>query len=495
MEAARHKDYVSWESRSDMLHIAFDNSYARLPDRFFARLDPTPVAAPGLIAVNDALARDLGLDPDALRSPEGLAMLAGNRVPNGAAPLAQAYAGHQFGGWSPQLGDGRAILLGEVIDSHGARRDIQLKGSGPTPFSRRGDGRAWVGPVIREYLVSEAMHALGVPTTRALAAVTTGEDVYRETTLPGAVLARVASSHIRVGTFQYFAARGDVEALRLLTDHAIARHYPQANGALGLLEAAVAAQARLVAHWMSLGFIHGVMNTDNSHVGGETIDYGPCAFMDDYHPDRVFSSIDQGGRYAYGNQPQIAVWNMAQLATCLLPLIDPNQEAAVEAATAVVHGFADHYEAAWQARFRAKIGLVSEEDGDAALVEMLLGRMAVLRADFTRVFRGLVEGTARDEFSEPDAYDSWATDWHARLSREGRDTAAAQTLMARVNPAVIPRNHQIEAAIQAAVTGDYAPFHRLNDVLSRPFDTRPEDADFRAAPAPHEAVRKTFCGT
>jgi uncharacterized protein YdiU (UPF0061 family) len=475
--------------------MPFDNSYARLPARFYARLDPTPVAAPGLIAINAPLARALGLDPEALATPDGLATLAGNRVPEGAEPLAQAYAGHQFGGWNPQLGDGRAILLGEVIATDGNRYDIQLKGAGPTPFSRRGDGRAWVGPVIREYLISEAMHALGVPTTRALAAVTTGEDVYRETALPGAVLARVASSHIRVGTFQFFAARGDTEALHLLTDHTLARHYPGAQGALGLLQAATAAQARLVAHWMSLGFIHGVMNTDNSHVGGETIDYGPCAFMDDYHPDQVFSSIDQFGRYAYAAQPQIAVWNMAQLATALLPLIDPDRNAAIEAATEVVQGFAESYEAAWLGRFRAKIGLITAEDGDGGLIEMLLGRMATLRADFTRSFRGLAEGSARAEFAEPEAWDSWAQDWHARLAREGRTEADARTSAVRVNPAIIPRNHRVEAAIQAAVAGDLAPFHRLNAALARPFDLAATDADLTVAPQAHEAVRKTFCGT
>ncbi|TMV81147.1 YdiU family protein [Thioclava sp. BHET1] len=478
-----------------MLHFRFDNSYARLPDRFYARLAPTPVARPGLIAVNEDLARALGLDPAELAGAEGLSMLAGNSLPEGAEPLAQAYAGHQFGGWSPQLGDGRAILLGEIIAPDGKRYDIQLKGSGPTPFSRRGDGRAWLGPVMREYIVSEAMHALGVPTTRALAAVTTGEDVYRESVLPGAVLARVASSHIRVGTFQFFAAREDLEALRLLSDHAIARHYPQAEGPLGLLRAATAAQADLVAQWMSLGFIHGVMNTDNSHVGGETIDYGPCAFMDDYHPARVFSSIDQQGRYAYANQPQIAVWNMAQLATCLLPLIDADRNRAIEAATEVVEGFADRFQSAWLARFRAKIGLATEDEGDGGLIEMLLGRMAATGADFTRVFRALAQGSARDEFTDPAAYDSWATPWQARLAREGTSLQAAQARMAEVNPAVIPRNHRIEEAIQAALGGDYAPFHRLNRVLKTPFTLAEGDGDLARAPEPAEAVRRTFCGT
>ena len=339
--------------------IAFDNTYARLPERFRARLDPTPVAAPRLLALNDALAGEMGLDPAALRAaPE---VFAGNRVPEGAEPIAQAYAGHQFGGWSPRLGDGRAHLLGEVVGPDGRRWDVQLKGSGPTPFSRMGDGRAWLGPVLREYVVSEAMAALGVPTTRALAACATGEAVLRERPLPGAVLTRVAPSHIRVGTFQYFAARGDEDALGRLTAMAIERHHPAADGPMGLLRAAVAAQAELVARWMGLGFVHGVMNTDNAHVGGITLDYGPCAFMDAYHPGRVFSSIDQMGRYAYANQPGIAAWNMAQLATCLLPLM--GGEAAIPEATEVVEGFADLYGAAHLRRFRAKLGLASEHDG------------------------------------------------------------------------------------------------------------------------------------
>jgi uncharacterized protein YdiU (UPF0061 family) len=476
------------------LHIPFDNSYARLPDRFYARQGPTPVATPGLIAVNAPLAEALGIDPATLTTPEGLAVLAGNALPDGADPIAQAYAGHQFGGWSPQLGDGRAILLGEVIDRDGRRRDIQLKGSGPTPFSRRGDGRAWVGPVMREYLVSEAMHALGVPTTRALAAVTTGERIQRERAYPGAVLTRVASSHIRVGTFQYFAAREDIAALELLTDHAIARHYPQAGDALDLLDHATAAQAALIAQWMSLGFIHGVMNTDNAHVGGETIDYGPCAFMDEYHPDRVFSSIDQRGRYAYANQPHAALWNLAQLASALLPLIDADTNAGIDKATAAIDRFEPLYRAEWLARFRAKLGLATAEDGDRALIEALLSLMAAQQADFTRSFRGLAEGTARDEFTDRAAFDAWAADWHARLAHEGQSLDDAQARIARISPAIIPRNHRIEQAIQSAVAGDLAPFEALHAALATPFDA-PQDSAFRTAPAPDETVRRTFCGT
>ncbi|MDO9525870.1 MAG: YdiU family protein [Gemmobacter sp.] len=474
--------------------MLFDNSYARLPDRFFAPVLPVPVAEPGLIAVNAALAAEMGLDAKALAGPDWIAVFAGNRVPDGAHPLAQAYAGHQFGNWVPQLGDGRAVLLGEVVGPDQRRWDVQLKGAGRTPFSRGGDGRAWVGPVIREYLVSEAMAALGVPTTRALAAVTTGEMVYREGAFPGAVLCRVAPSHLRVGTFQFFSARGDEAAVALLVDMAIERHYPGVSGALGLLQAAVKAQARLVAQWMSLGFIHGVMNTDNSHVGGITIDYGPCAFMDQYHPDRVFSSIDRQGRYAYSNQAQIAVWNMAQLATCLLPLISSDRDTAIELATEAVHMFAPIYEAEWLARFRAKIGLVTDHDGDQQLVEVLLQRMAVQGADFTRVFRGLSEGDAMPEFTEPDALSDWVGDWTTRLAAEGRTAAQAQVGMLGVNPAIIPRNHRIEEAIVAAVAGDFAPFHRLNAALATPFHAKPDDP-LRAAPWPDQVVRQTFCGT
>ncbi|MGY6633792.1 MAG: protein adenylyltransferase SelO [Alkalilacustris sp.] len=481
------------------LRIAFDNSYARLPERFHVRQPPEPVAAPRLIALNTGLAWDLGLDPEALGSSEGVAMLAGNAVPEGAEPLAQAYAGHQFGGFVPQLGDGRALLLGEVIDPAGQRHDLQLKGAGRTPFSRRGDGRAWLGPVLREYLVSEAMAALGVPTTRALAAVATGEWVFREDRLPGAVLTRVASSHIRVGTFQFFAARRDTEALRILFEHTRARHYPDCDGPLEVLRAAVAAQARLVAKWMALGFVHGVMNTDNCHVGGLTIDYGPCAFMDGFHPETVFSSIDAQGRYAYGNQPQIAVWNLAQFATTLLPLMGPDTDAdrtaAIEAATEAVHGFAEVYQDAWLAAFRAKLGLAQPRDGDAQLVETLLGRMAQQGADFTRCFRGLVRDTAAAEFREPDAWHAFAATWTARVAAEGSTPEAARVRAAQANPVRIPRNHRIEEAIAAAVAGDQAPFERLAAALAHPFAEDPAFADLETAPRPEERVCATFCGT
>ncbi|EYD73774.1 protein adenylyltransferase SelO [Limimaricola hongkongensis] len=465
------------------LHIPFDNSYARLPDRLFTRQAPVPVASPGWIALNDRLARDLDLDAQALRSDEGLRVFAGNAVPDGAAPLAQLYAGHQFGQWNPQLGDGRAILLGEILGPDGIRRDIALKGSGRTPYSRMGDGRAWLGPVIREYIMSEAMHALGVPTTRALAAVTTGEEVIRETVLPGAVLTRVAQSHIRVGTFQILTARGDHDGLRALADHTMARHYPDAGSVPEMLAQMVARQADLIARWMSLGFIHGVMNTDNCSVAGETIDYGPCAFMDGYHPGRVFSSIDAHGRYAYGNQPQVALWNIAQFATALVPLM-PNQDRAVEDFTAIINRFADLYQSAWLDRFGAKIGLAEPTPEDRALIEALLTAMSAAGTDFTNGFRALAEDAP--ERSGADA------DWIARWRARGPDLSVA----AAANPVVVPRLHRIEATITAAMAGDLSVFDDMLTVVTAPFEPDPALAKIHVAPpAGHEKVDKTFCGT
>ncbi|MFO6463209.1 protein adenylyltransferase SelO [Jannaschia sp. KMU-145] len=461
--------------------FAFDNSYARLPDRFHTRMAPTPVAAPSWIALNEGLAGELGLDVSALRAaPE---IFAGNRVPEGADPLAQLYAGHQFGGWSPQLGDGRAILLGEHV-ADGRRVDIQLKGSGPTPYSRKGDGRAAIGPVIREYLLSEAMHALGVPTTRALAAVRTGETVLRqEGPLPGAVLTRVAASHIRVGTFQVFAAREDTDALKRLLDYAIARHAPDADGPVGLLQHVMDVQATLIAQWMGLGFVHGVMNTDNMTISGETIDYGPCAFMEAYHPNTVFSSIDQFGRYAWSKQPDIALWNLAQLATALLPMMG-EREAAVAEATSALEGFHDLYANAWTRVMTAKIGTP-----DMSLAMELLAIMAAGQADFTNTFRALAVApeTARDQFTDPGAFD----DWFARWQTTDPDTAA----MARANPAIIPRNHQVEAAIRAAEGGDDAPFHALHAVLADPWVETEANAPYRRPATADERVTRTFCGT
>jgi serine/tyrosine/threonine adenylyltransferase len=477
----------------------FDNSYTRLPERCYARLDPTPVARPLLVAFNRALAEALGADVAALAPEEIAAICSGNVVPAGAEPIAMAYAGHQFGNFVPQLGDGRALLLGEVIDRYGRRRDIQLKGAGITPFSRGGDGRAALGPVLREYLLSEAMHALGIPTTRALAAVATGEPVFRDAPLPGAVLTRVAASHIRVGTFQYFAVRGDVEAVRALADHVIARHYPEVREAaapyLALLEAVVDRKAALVARWMGVGFIHGVMNTDNTSVSGETIDYGPCAFMDAYDPATVFSSIDRRGRYAYANQPGIAQWNLARLAETLLPLVDPDPAQAVARLTPVVQGFAGQFERHWLDGMRRKLGLAGAEDEDAALAQALLDAMQASAADFTLTFRRLAE-LAAGEGEAPEGLGDWTTRWRARLARDPQAPAERATAMRAVNPAVIPRNHHVEAALCAAVDeGDFAPFERLLAVLARPFEARPEAAPYLAPPAQIDPAYRTYCGT
>lgn len=471
------------------LQIPFQNSYAQLPARFFTRQSAVPVSAPRLIRFNAALAEDLGITAGS--DLELAQVFAGNALPTGASPLAQVYAGHQFGGFSPQLGDGRALLLGEVIDRHGQRRDIQLKGSGPTPYSRMGDGRAWLGPVLREYVISEAMHALGLPTTRALAAVATGERIYREAgALPGAVLTRVAASHLRVGTFQCFAARRDVEGLRALYDYTVARHYPKAEGPAHLLAEVIRAQARLVAGWLSVGFIHGVMNTDNTAVSGETIDYGPCAFLDQYHPETVFSSIDAHGRYAYGNQAHVIVWNMAQFATALVPLM-PDQDEAIAEFTTLVHAMPDQIETEWRRAFGRKIGIAEATPQDAALVGDLLARMAAGRADFTNTFHGLIDGSARDQFLDRAAFDNWEAGWRARIAQE----ADPERVMRAANPAYIPRNHRIEQMIEAAVAGDYAPFEQLLTVLARPYEDQPEAADLMHPPEPAEVVRATFCGT
>ncbi|MFT4701990.1 MAG: hypothetical protein ACI9ND_000287 [Yoonia sp.] len=455
----------------------FNNTYSRLPGHMFTAQMPTPVKSPVLIVRNDALAVELGITA----GDADTAIFAGNAVPDGANPLAQLYAGHQFGNWNPQLGDGRAVLLGEVVNVAGDRFDLQLKGSGRTPYSRGGDGRAWLGPVLREYLVSEAMNALGVPTTRALAAVTTGEVVYRETALPGAILTRVASSHIRVGTFQIYAARGDTEALQALTNYVIARHYPDASGPSDLLTAVIANQAKLIAHWMGLGFIHGVMNTDNASVAGETIDYGPCAFMDSYDPARVFSAIDQHGRYAYQNQPGIAAWNMAQFATSLIPLM-PDRDQAVEDFTIAVNRFNDIFEVERRKVFGLKLGITAMTEDDDTLMRDLLDLMAKDGADFTNTFANL--DTARDQFVDRVAFD----DWHARWATR-RDVDP-------INPQIIPRNHHVEAMITAAVAGDFAPFHRLLSAVTQPFDPLTDKtAQFAKAPTSDEQVTQTFCGT
>jgi len=491
--------------------FGFANSYARLPDRFFARVNPTPASAPALIKVNAALAHDLQLSPDELASESGVQILAGNRVAEGSEPLAMAYAGHQFGHFVPQLGDGRANLLGEVIGLDGKRYDIQLKGSGRTPFSRGGDGRAALGPVLREYLVSEAMAALGVPTTRALAAVTTGDRVYRETVLPGAVFTRVAASHLRVGTFQYFAARGDIDALRTLADYAIARHYPEAEAAenphRAFLDGVIAGQARLVAQWMMLGFIHGVMNTDNSSISGETIDYGPCAFMEAYDADEVFSSIDRHGRYGYSNQWRAARWNLTRLAESLLPLLNEeagSEDAGLASANAAIAGFEPQFEAARLAGLRRKLGLFTQREGDAALAEDLLARMAANDADFTLTFRCLAgdaarepgAGAARSLFTDPGAFDVWEAKWRQRLAEESIAPESRISAMKLANPVFIPRNHLVEAVIVAAVERqDFQPFEELLEVVMRPYEDRPELEHFATPARPEQCVNQTFCGT
>ena len=488
------------------LRLTFDNTYAQLPARFYARIEPTPVARPRLIKLNARLAVTLGLNSDDLASPEGVEVLAGNRVPEGAEPIAMTYAGHQFGQFVPQLGDGRALLLGEVVDRDGVRRDIHLKGSGRTPFSRGGDGRAALGPVLREYIVSEAMAALGIPTTRGLAAVATGEPVFRETQLPGAVLARVGSSHVRVGTFQYFAARGDAEAVGLLADYVLARNYPELLGSeqpyLALLEGVVARQADLAAQWLLVGFIHGVMNTDNMSVAGETIDYGPCAFMDAYDPGTVFSSIDRSGRYAFANQPTIAHWNLTRLAETFLPILSDDSQKARGAAEAVLGGFAHRFEAAFHSGLRRKIGLFTERDDDVSLIRDLLDGMAQNGADFTLTFRRLADAAdGRDEpvrrlFIEPTAFDAWASRWRERLEEEPEHAITRRTAMQAVNPAFIPRNHQVEAAIVAAVQrNDFEPFEQLLTVLERPYEDQPTFTRYAEPPEPQERVLQTFCGT
>ncbi|WP_114376864.1 protein adenylyltransferase SelO family protein [Elioraea thermophila] len=489
--------------------ISFDNTYARLPARFYARLPPTPVAEPTLIALNEGLCRSLGIDPEAVDETTWAAILAGNRLPAGAEPLAQAYAGHQFGVFVPSLGDGRAILLGEVVGTDGVRRDLQLKGSGRTPFSRMGDGRAPLGPVLREFLVSEAMAALGIPTTRSLAAVASGEAVYRDRVLPGGVLTRVASSHLRVGTFQYFAARNDIEAVRLLADYAIARHdpdladMPAPERYRAFLERVALRQADLVAAWLMVGFVHGVMNTDNCAISGETIDFGPCAFLDAYEPGAVFSSIDHGGRYAYANQPRIAAWNLARLADCLLPLLAEPQEEAIAIAEDALAAFGERFRTAYRAGIVRKIGIARPREGDAELAADLLARMAENGADFTLTFRRLAEavgdpaadGAIRPLFADPAAFDSWAERWRARLVEEGPAEEVAAR-MKRTNPAVIPRNHLVEGAIAAAVErGDLGPFACLHAALIDPYADRTPDDRYTLPPAPHERVTVTFCGT
>ena len=484
--------------------LNFDNTYFDQLEGLYVPIEPTAFPRPELLVLNEGLAESLGLDAAALRA--GSAGWFGGRPPEGASPLAQAYAGHQFGGFSPQLGDGRAVLLGELVGPDGQRRDLQLKGSGRTPFSRGGDGRATLGPVLREYLMSEAMHALGVPTTRALAALSTGERVRRqEGPLPGALLVRIADSHLRVGTFQFFAARGDVGKLSRLTGYALARHYPQSaeaeHPALALLRGVAVAQAGLIARWMQLGFIHGVMNTDNCTISGETIDYGPCAFMERYDPATVFSSIDQMGRYAYGNQPGIGGWNLARFAEALLPVLHEDRGRAVELAQEVLNGYGDTYTGLWLDGMRRKLGLSRVDDGDAAMINELLTHLQAQEVDFTSFFRRLSAAARGDPsgcvrlFSDSTVFTDWAAGWEARLDDEGRERGEVGRAMDAVNPMYIPRNHKVEEALNAAIAGEMAPFQQLLAVAQSPFEERPEYSAF-ADPAPSDfGPHVTYCGT
>ncbi|MFD0771375.1 YdiU family protein [Bacillus sp. CGMCC 1.60114] len=478
----------------------FDNSYARLPESFFKSLSPTPVRSPNLAILNNSLATSLGLNIEELESNDGVAVFAGNRIPEGAFPLAQAYAGHQFGHFN-RLGDGRALLLGEQITPLGERVDIHLKGSGRTPYSRRGDGRAALGPMLREYIISEAMYALSIPTTRSLAVVTTGESIFRETEQPGAILTRLAASHLRVGTFQYVSKWGTVEDLQVLADYTIQRHYPDVDAAenryLSLLEEVIKRQALLIAKWQLVGFIHGVMNTDNMTISGETIDYGPCAFMDTYDPETVFSSIDIQGRYAYGNQPYIGGWNLARFAETLLPLLHSDYAKSMEMAQDAILNYDELYHTNWLAGMRAKLGIFNEEVQDKSLIEDLLTIMEKNRADYTNTFRALTFNKLEDMdlFKTPE-FHQWHERWQERLGRQEESKDSSHLLMRKNNPAIIPRNHRVEEALEAAVKhGDYSVMERLLNVLSNPYAHSPEQDEYATLPAPSSCPYRTFCGT
>lgn len=508
----------------------FDNSYARLPKLLFTLQSPVPVRLPKVVMLNKPLAASLGLDVHALQSNDSAEVFAGNRVPEGAMPIAQAYAGHQFGHFT-MLGDGRAVLLGEQITPDSRRVDIQLKGSGRTPYSRGGDGRAVLGPMLREYIISEAMHALGIPTTRSLAVSTTGEKVIRESPLPGAVLTRIAASHLRVGTFQYVANWGTVEDLRALADYTLQRHFPDRdsgeNRYLGLLQEMIQRQASLIAKWQLVGFIHGVMNTDNMAISGETIDYGPCAFMDTYDPATVFSSIDTRGRYAYGNQPHIALWNLTRFAEAILPLLHDDEEQSIQIAEDALSEYSGLYRLHWLAGMRAKLGIAKEEPEDEALIEDLLDLMQKQRADFTNTFRALTlnklaelgepAGQTLERSNEADEgpeqggeagesgdgslfstaeYKQWKQRWQMRLDRQQQCRDPAGRLMQNNNPAVIPRNHRVEEALEAAADReDYSVMERLLEALANPFAYAPEQIEYCALPSRSGAAYRTFCGT
>jgi len=494
----------SFNAENDLLSNAigwhFDNSYARLPGCFFAQLRPVPVRYPQLVILNHNLAASLGLNFESISSLETASLFSGNVLPEGAQPIAQAYAGHQFGHFT-MLGDGRAILIGELITLENERVDMQLKGSGQTPFSRRGDGRAALAPMLREYIISEAMHALGIPTTRSLAVTTTGENVRRETLLPGAILTRIAASHIRVGTFEYAIRQKESDAINILADYTIQRHFPDLldteNRYLSLLNRVIARQADLMAKWVLVGFVHGVMNTDNMSVCGETIDYGPCAFMDAYDPNTVFSSIDQLGRYRYSHQPMMAQWNLARLAETLLTLIDPVQEKALELAGDAIDAFPHIYQTHWMSGIRKKLGLLTEESDDAELVITLLAWMQHHYADYTNTFRALSAETLPNDNQFDDAeFKAWYARWQERLVRQGHEKSQCIELMRANNPAIIPRNHRVEEALSAASEyGDYALLHQLLAAIAKPYDDLAKFIDYRTPPEPSQRVYQTFCGT
>ena len=493
--------------------MPFQNRFAQLPPQLFSEVQPTAVSNPQWIKFNEPLATELGLDVTSLNTPDAAAIFSGNTLPDAAKPLAMTYAGHQFGHWAPQLGDGRAVLLGDLQDTNGQYREIQLKGAGLTPYSRNGDGRAWLGPVLREYIVSEAMAALGVPTTRALAAVLTGDQVFREAAMPGAIITRVAHSHVRVGTFQYFIARNDLPAIEALMLHMISTCYPElstaTNPASALFKAVIIRQADLVAHWQSVGFIHGVMNTDNMAVSGETIDYGPCAFLDEYNPKKVFSSIDQMGRYAYANQPAAAQWNLSNFAQALLPFMDDDKDIALSSAQALLDEFPQHYGDAYSKRMLAKIGISEQQNNDMQLLTELLDLMAESEADFTLTFTYLthyhltkLKPSASSGVLDPTPYyqppaslQHWIEQWQQRLMQQSTSSEQQQVLMQQHNPSLIPRNHRIEASIQAAVDNDFEPFNQLVDALKNHYSQKEQYNYLAEAPTKHEMVEKTFCGT
>ncbi len=493
--------------------MPFQNRFAQLPPQLFSEVQPTAVSRPQWIRFNEALATELGLDAVSLNTPAAAAIFAGNTLPDTAKPLAMTYAGHQFGHWVPQLGDGRAVLLGDLLDIHDQYREVQLKGAGITPYSRSGDGRAWVGPVLREYIVSEAMAALGVPTTRALAAVLTGDQVFREGAMPGAIITRVANSHVRVGTFQYFIARDDLPAIDALMQHMISTCYPEisdaANPASALFSAVISKQANLVAHWQSVGFIHGVMNTDNMAISGETIDYGPCAFLDEYDPKKVFSSIDQMGRYAFANQPAAAQWNLSNFGQALLPFIDNDKDAALAIAQSLLDEFPKRYQEAYNERMLAKIGISNQHGNDMELLTELLALMVESNADFTLTFTYLtnyqltklnprITKPAIDispYYQAPSSLQAWHEKWQRRLTQQSTNSEQQHTLMQQHNPVLIPRNHRIEACIQSAVENDFEPFNELVNAMQRPYSTDQQYSHLAEPPNEREVVKKTFCGT